>query len=315
MNTKQSPLKFPPSPPAWYPLLAALWLSAACLPTSGWAQQAGRGGGPGFGPPGPPPKLTKIKENIYLVENQAAKMSDLVAYGGNLTIYLTDKAVVLVDSKFEQNHDDVANKIKSFTNQPVKYLILTHNHADHSGGAAKFEAEGAQVIISTRDRENMARAPNQSWMPSLTYSGRATLFVGGKEIDLHEMRGHTAGDTVVYFPGERVVCAGDLVTLPWEDIPLIINYADGGNWTDWNHSIEELLKIDWDVLIPGHGPVINKQQLVDLHNRMVQVLERFRALVHEGKNQQEITETIVKEFHWGTGPAAGLIPGMMVELR
>src|SRR5215471_14463111 len=79
-----------------------------------FAQQGGRG--PGFGPPGPPPKLAKIKDNLYLVENQAAKMSDLVAYGGNATIYLTDKGVVLVDSKFERVHDDISSKIRSLTN-------------------------------------------------------------------------------------------------------------------------------------------------------------------------------------------------------
>ena len=278
-----------------------------------FAQQGGRG--PGFGPPGPPPKLTKIKDNVYVVENQAAKLSDLAAYGGNATIYLTDKGVVLVDSKFERIHDDINSKIKSLTNQPLKYVILTHNHGDHSAGAAKFEAEGAQVIISTRDRENLAKTPNQTWLPSLTYSGAATVFLGGKEIDLREMRGHTSGDTAVYFPAERVVCAGDLVTLPWDDIPLIVNYADGGNWTDWNHSIQEMLKMDWDVLIPGHGPSIDKQQLVDLHNRMVRVIERFRALLREGKNQQEITQTLLKEFNWGSGPAAGVIAGMMTELR
>src|SRR5215469_13357621 len=295
--------------PCAYAVMGAVWLAS-----SGFAQQqAGRG--PGFGSPGPPPKLTKIKDNLYFVENQAAKMSDLVAYGGNLTVYVTDKGVVLVDSKFDRNYDDVRAKIKSITNLPVKYLILTHNHGDHSGGAAKFEAEGAQVIISTRDRENLTKTPNQTWFPSLTYSGKAALFMGGKEIELRELRGHTAGDTVVYFPAERVICAGDLVTLPWEDIPLIINYGDGGNWTDWSHSIDELLKMDWDVLVPGHGPAIDKQQLRDLQNRMVQVIDRFRTLLREGKNQQEISQAILKEFNWGTGPAAGLIPGMMVELR
>jgi cyclase len=296
----------------YFKIKYALLPAVLCFSNFAFAQAGGRGG---FGPPGPPPKLTKITNDIYFVENQAAKMSDLVAYGGNLTILVTDKGVVLVDSKFENNHEDVRNKIKSLTGQPVKYLILTHNHADHAGGAAKFEAEGAQIVISTRDRENMARAPNQSWMPSLTYSGRATLFVGGKEIDLREMRGHTAGDTVVYFPAERVVCSGDLVTLPWDDIPLIVNYADGGNWTDWNHSIEELLKMDWDTLIPGHGPAIDKRQLVEMHNRMMQVIERFRTLLRQGKSQQEITQTLVKEFNWGSGPAAGVIAGMMVELR
>jgi cyclase len=298
---------------SWNTVIATVAFAAVSL---AWGQQGGAGGGLGnLGPPGPLPKLTKIKDNIYVVENQAAKMADLVAYGGNATIYLTGNGVILVDSKFERVHDDVKSKIKSLTDQPVKYVILTHNHGDHSGGAAKFEAEGAQVIISTRDRENLAKTPNQSWLPAMTYSGNATLFLGGKEIDLRQMRGHTSGDTVVYFPAERVVCAGDLVTLPWDDIPLIVNYADGGNWTDWSRSIDELLKMDWDVLIPGHGPAIDKRQLTDLHNRMVGVIERFRTLLREGKNQQEITQTLVKEFNWGSGPAAGVIQGMMVELR
>jgi len=280
------------------------------------AQQGGPGGrGPGFGPPGPPPKLTKIKDNIYLVENQAAKMSDLVAYGGNLTIYLGKSGVVLVDSKNQQIHADVIGKIKSLTDKPVKYVVLTHNHGDHSGGAAAFEAEGAQVIITKGDRENLAKAPNLAWLPSLTYSGEATLFVDGEEIELHEVRGHTRGDTIVYFPAERVVCAGDLVTHPWEDIPLIINYGDGGTWTDWDQSIRTLLKMDWDVLIPGHGPTMNKQQLAELHSRMVRVIERVRALNRQRKTQEEITQTLIKEFNWGSGPAGGVISGMLTELR
>jgi len=266
-------------------------------------------------PAGPPPKLTKIKDNLYQVENQAANLDDLGAYGGNLTIYLTDQGVILVDSKFDRNHEDVVSKIKSLTDKPVKYLILTHNHGDHAGGAAKLEAEGAQVIISSEDRENLVKAPNQRWLPALAYSGHAELFLGGKHVELLEARGHTRGDTIVYFPAERVVCAGDLVTLPWDSIPLIVNYGDGGNWTDWGHSINRLLAMDWDVLIPGHGPAINKQQLSELYGRMDQVIDRFRQLNREKKTQEEITQTLIKEFHWGTGPAAGVIPGMMAELR
>jgi glyoxylase-like metal-dependent hydrolase (beta-lactamase superfamily II) len=150
---------------------------------------------------------------------------------------------------------------------------------------------------------------------SLTYSGEAELFLGGKDIQLRELRGHTRGDTVVYFPGARVICAGDLVTSPWEDIPLIINYADGGNWTDWSASINELLKMDWDVLIGGHGPAMSKAQLAEMYKKMLQVIDRVRVLTRERKSQEEITQTVVKEFNWGTGPAAGMIPGMMMELQ
>ena len=66
---------------------------------------------------------------------------------------------------------------------------------------------------------------------------------------------------------------------------------------------------------PGHGPAVNKQQLTDLHNKMVKVMERFRALNRERKSQEEITQTLVKEFNWGSGPAGGVIGGMMQELR
>ena len=235
-------------------VFAAVGLLSTFLVSGILAQQGNRP------PAGPPPKLTKVRDSLYVLENQAATLADLGAYGGNLTIYLTDQGPILVDSKFERNHDDVVSKIKSLTDKPVKYLILTHNHQDHAGGAAKLEADGAQVIISSEDRENLVKAPNQSWLPALTYSGQADIFLGGKHVQLLETRGHTRGDTIVYFPAERVVCAGDLVTVPWDDIPLIVNYGDGGNWTDWGHSINKLLAMDWDVLIPGHGPAINRQK-------------------------------------------------------
>jgi cyclase len=293
-------------------LMAVLLFKGTLL----FAQQAAVGArGPGFGSPGPPPKLTKIRENIYLLQNQANTMSDLVAYGGNLTIYLTDSGLILVDSKSQPIHSDVVSKIKSISDKPIKYLVLTHNHGDHSGGAASFESEGAQVVISTNDRNNMAKAANQTWLPSFTYAGSATIFLGGKEVRLQEMRGHTRGDTVVYFPAERVICAGDLVTFPWADIPLIINYGDGGNWTDWDYSIQKLLGMEWEVLIPGHGPPINKQQLAESHDRMLQIMDRVRTLNRERKTPDEITRTLIQEFNWGSGPAAGVIPGMITELR
>ena len=109
--------------------LTAVSILSAFLVTGILGQQGGRG--PGSSPAGPPPKLTKIKDSLYFVENQNANLADLGAYGGNSTIYLTGQGVILVDSKFERVHDDIVAKIKSLTDKPVKYLILTHNHGDH----------------------------------------------------------------------------------------------------------------------------------------------------------------------------------------
>src|SRR5436309_389998 len=85
-------------------------------------------------PPGPPPKLTKVQDDLYLIENQGG-LADIGPYGGNITIYITNEGIILVDSKNERIHDDVLAKVKAVSNQPIKYVILTHNHGDHAAGA------------------------------------------------------------------------------------------------------------------------------------------------------------------------------------
>jgi len=260
------------------------------------------------------PKLVKVKDDLYVIQNINANLAEIISLGGNIAVYLTDDGVILVDSKNERLHDDVVAKVRSLTDKPIKYVILTHNHDDHAGGAEKMAAMGATVIISASDRENMAQVANRRWLPQFSYVGRAQVRLGGKEAQLYEVRGHTKGDTLVYFPAARIVCGGDLFATV-EELPFIVNYADGGNWRDLSDAIDELLKLDFDSLIPGHGPVITKKQVVEIRNKVVAIRERFRALVRAGKNQEEISQTLVKEFNWGTGPAAGNLPGMMQELR
>jgi glyoxylase-like metal-dependent hydrolase (beta-lactamase superfamily II) len=212
-----------------------------------------------------------------MIENTNATMSDLGYWGGNVTVLLTDAGVILVDSKFERAHDDIVAKVKSLTDQPIKYVILTHNHGDHADGAQKMEAMGATVIISADDRDNLARDPKASWLPAVGYIGQMQLLLGGKDVELHQLRGHTRGDTVVYFPADRVVSVGDLLTTS-DQIPGIVMYADGGNWTDWKKSMDEILKWDFDQAIPGHGPMVTKQEVMNRRNKMVAIMERVRAM-------------------------------------
>lgn len=269
--------------------------------------------GAGRPAPGPPPTLVKVKDDLYILQNGNSNMAELVAYGGNATFYLTDAGVILVDSKSDGEHDDLLAKLKTLTDKPIKYVILTHNHGDHSGGAAKLQAMGATLLISAADRENMIRGKQQG-VPDVGILGQAQVVLGGKEVQLREFRGHTRGDTVAYFPALRVICVGDLLTTA-DTIPMIVNYADGGSWTDWSKSIDEILKMDFDVVIPGHGPTVTKPQLRDIRAKFGALQERVRAMNREKKTQEEITQTLVKEFNWGAGPSAGQIPGMMIELR
>jgi len=265
-------------------------------------------------PPPPPPQMHKVGDGTYAIENTNANMAELIYWGGNVTAYLTGAGVILVDSKFPRAHDDLVAKVKSLTDQPIKYVILTHNHGDHAAGAERFESEGATIVISADDRDNMVMVPNQRWVPAIGYVGQMRLLLGGKEVDLIEMRGHTRGDTVVYFPASRVICTGDLATTA-DAIPSIVNYADGGSWSDWQRAIDQILRLDFDYAVPGHGPTVTKQELTAYRNKKVAMLERIRVMNREHKSQEEITQTLIKEFNWGSGPSAGNIPGMMLELH
>jgi len=268
---------------------------------------------PGRPAAGPPPSLVKVKDDLYILQNGNSNMADLITYGGNATFYLTDAGVILVDSKSDGEHDDLLAKLKTLTDKPIKYAILTHNHGDHTGGAAKLQAMGVTLLISAADRENMIRG-NQPGVPDIGYAGQAEVVLGGKEVQLREFRGHTRGDTVAYFPALRVICVGDLLTTA-DTIPMIVNYGDGGSWTDWSKSIDEILKMDFDVVIPGHGPTVTKPQLMEIRAKFGALQERVRTMNRQKKTQDEISQALFKEFNWGAGPSAGQIPAMMIELR
>jgi len=307
--------------------------SAQTAPTSSFctttvqlpAPAGGRGGGGGGGQPGRGgapaaapaelPRLVKVKDDVYVIKNVNDTVAEIGPFGGNVTIYLTDEGVILFDSKNERMHDDIVAKVRSLTNQPIKYVVLTHNHADHTGGAAKMREIGATVIISAEDREQMARGNQpQPSLPQVTYRGEGQLFLGGKEIRLRKFCGHTRGDTVAFLPGPHVLIAGDLVTTP-DTIPEIVNYGDGGNWTDLGKTLDELAKIDFDVMVGGHGPILTKQEFLKHRDKVAAIRERLRGLARQGLSAEEITQALLKEFNYGTGPGAGQIAPMMRELK
>src|SRR5580693_6138373 len=93
-----------------------------------------------------PPKLTinKVKDDLYEIEGD----------GGNVAVYITNEGVILIDDKYDQDHEAIVANVKSVTNQPIKYILSTHYHADHSGGNAKF-LPGTQIISTAMARKNI----------------------------------------------------------------------------------------------------------------------------------------------------------------
>jgi glyoxylase-like metal-dependent hydrolase (beta-lactamase superfamily II) len=261
----------------------------------------------------PPPHLTRVAEDVYVIENANPSIGELIANGGNATVYLTDEGAVLFDTKSAQLHDLVVELVNSLTAQPVALVVLTHNHADHSGGLQQLQADGATTIISAADHQNMIRQPD-SGSAQVAYSGSLLLTMGGKEIHLREIQGHTRGDTIAWLPQARVLVAGDLVTTA-DTIPVIVNYEDGGSWIALESALNELAEYDFEYLISGHGPVISKGEFLTFRQKVTDMIARVRTLVRQDASREAVAEALLTEFNWGGGLAAGNIPDMMQELK
>src|SRR6478735_7919466 len=196
-------------------------------------------------------KLTtvKVKDDLFVIHN------DFVP--GNTTVLITNEGVVLVDDKFEIDHDNIVAAVKKLTNQPVKYVINTHHHADHSGGNAKLQAAGTLAVASGNARARMVEG-KQSGLPDITVQPRGALYLDGKTVEIYWLgRGHTDGDVVVLFPQYRVLAAGDLFT-HGEGLPELVDYNGGGSAKEWPATIDKVLKLDFDTVVPGHGDVSKK---------------------------------------------------------
>lgn len=197
-----------------------------------------------------PLTMEKVTANLYVI----------IGDGGNVAFMPTDEGVLVVDDKFARDAPQIMEKIKSVTDKPVKYVLNTHQHGDHTGGnEAMITQHSAQVLIHRNARDNMV-AGKMPGLPQITYADDAQVFVGGKEVEArHYGRGHTNGDAVIYFPSERVLHTGDLFV---NGQAPFIDYSAHGSIVDWDQTVDKALQLDFDTVIPGHGPVAKKADLM-----------------------------------------------------
>jgi glyoxylase-like metal-dependent hydrolase (beta-lactamase superfamily II) len=259
---------------------------------------------------GQPPQLTlnKVKDDLYEIEGD----------GGNVAVYLTGEGVILVDDKFERDYEGITAKVKSVTNQPVRYVMSTHHHSDHSGGNGKFLAT-AEIISTVNARNNIIEhkqpgAPADMAPARVVFTEECSVFLGGKEVRVRYFgRGHTNGDAIVYFPALHTIHTGDLMagTTP------LIDYPGGGSVVEWTKTLDQALKLDFDTVIPGHGPVTNKAGLLTYRNNVEKLRNRAAGLIREGKSQEDVGKAMIAEFGWAPNgmQMQWSLPGMMAELK
>ena len=239
-------------------------------------------------------KVIKVAGSVYMLQGA----------GGNIGASIGEDGIVIVDDQYAPLADRIQAALKGLTDKPVRFIINTHYHGDHTGGNEFFQKQ-APIIAQDNVRKRLeagSKAGNggsigmenkpaaKGALPIITFDHDVTVHLNGEDIRaLHFPAGHTDGDSVIYFPKSNVVHMGDdFVTYGFP----FIDVDSGGSIDGMIDGVEKAIaQLPPDVkIIPGHGPVSN----LDDVRAYVTMLKETRAVVQDGLNQK-ITLEQMKE--------------------
>ena len=304
-------------------LLLLSVVALAAVPTMVWAQSAGypliiipTGKGPYTFPPGyttPWEKVEitvteKMSPNLFVLHgSQGVDPAHPDASGGRAMALFGPDGVLLVDTQNRQVAEKTLAAIRSFTNAPIRVLVNTHIHGDHTGANAFFAKQGALIYAQENLRNEMLRppprangepapAPDMAAVPVVTYSYNpatrgqpaVTFNMNGETVDfIPMMPSHTAGDTVVRFRKANVIYIEDFYRnfgYPFAD------QNNGGSLTGMLDAIDLFEQISGPdtTLIPGHGTLIKKKDLQPYRAMLVDIMAKVKTLREQGKSLKEV---------------------------
>lgn len=242
-----------------------------------------------------PIRADRVKDGLYVIRGpfmycmtgcRPGQTGDgLVHESGDAAVRVTPAGLILIDDKFAVQAKDVLAAVKTVSPLPIKYLLNTHHHGDHTGGNQTVrDALGIDIIAHQNIRENFIRG-KQAGEPNVTFTDQSAVYLGGVEVRMFWLgRGHTNGDTVIYFPDLKTVHTGDLVI---DGMP-VIDYPGGGSALEFIQTIDNLLKIDFDTMIPGHGKLMTKDDVRAYRARFQVMNDRMKALVRAGVTKDQL---------------------------
>ncbi len=236
-----------------------------------------------------------VKTGLYLISGG----------GGNTLLRFSANGLILVDGKSPDNYRALMSqvrKISKISDLPVRAIIVTDYHEDHTGNNAKFLTAGVQIIAQENVKQNLiANHPSdvKAALPTFTYVKDFTMRLGGVEAQLkHFGNAHTNGDTVVYFPNLKVVAVGELFT-PNTPAP---DFAGGGSLVNWGPVLAQILKLDFDVAVPSYGPMITRADLEAFKTKIDTLVSRATGLVKQGvPKEQLLSQLKTDDLGWQFG--------------
>jgi glyoxylase-like metal-dependent hydrolase (beta-lactamase superfamily II) len=243
----------------------------------------------------PLPDLTKIKDNLYVIES-SSPIDRSKFTGGNTAVFITEAGVVIVDTKLTGYGPMILDRIRKVTPKPVTTIINTHTHFDHTGSNEGFPAT-VDIVAHEGTKANMEKmdafkGDKAKFLPKRTFKDRLSLFSGKDRIDLYHFGpGHTNGDTFILFTALRTLHAGDM--FPWKDSPFI-DRANGGSGLAWPNTLAKLLSTvkDFDAVIPGHIAVATRADLEEFQRYMTDLVAAVQAAKKAGQSADAATASV-----------------------
>ncbi|WP_299682910.1 MBL fold metallo-hydrolase [uncultured Tenacibaculum sp.] len=241
---------------------------------------------------------TKITENIYMLKGQ----------GGNIGLFVGEDGAFMIDDQFAHLTPKILKAIKKITDKPVKYLINTHWHGDHTGGNQNMSKEGAVIISHKNVRKRMGMesvvrgktkpASPKEALPVITFTEDMMVHFNGEDVLIsHVHDAHTDGDAHIYFTKNNVLHMGDTY---FQGKYPYIDLTSGGSIEGYIASAEKALLMidDTTVIIPGHREISNKNELLAYKNMLVTLRDRVQNKINEGKTVEEVKKdtSITKEY-------------------
>lgn len=235
-------------------------------------------------------KSTPITATLYMLEGA----------GGNITASIGPDGVFLVDDDFAPMAPKIVAKLKELKGDTPRFIVNTHFHYDHTGGNKIFGST-ATIIAATAVRERLATEqalwkehhppyPKQA-LPTLTFAKDLVLHFNSDQINLvHLNRGHTDGDTVVFFMQDNVVSMGDLY---FAGMYPIFHPEHQGSLDGYIQNLSEIIKQIPDdcKIVPGHGPLSTKSELIRYYNMILASVSTVKNGIKAGHTLEKIQKT------------------------
>ena len=270
-------------------LSAAVLAACALMSVSPRAQAPaapGRGGQAPAGGGGQPDmsaiqiKTTKIGPNFYTLEGN----------GGVIGVQTGPDGVFMVDSQFAPLTEKIVAAIKQVSDKPIRFMVNTHMHPDHTGGNENLANMGVTIVSRDELRAGLAKNPatKPATLPMVTYTGSMTFHMNGEDIHLIPVpAAHTNGDTMIHFPVSDVIMCGDFFrSLGYPNI----DRANGGSLKGMLEGLNALIQTAGPnmKIVPGHGEVVNKTAVAAHRDMMMAIRDKVDALIKQGKTQADI---------------------------